>query len=150
MPEADLELYFPNLAPAGYQITSPITPDYNCIAWAAESTTNPWWPVALNPYFWPVAIPSTVSIQTFVDGFTTLGYEPCENSEFEDGFEKVAIYADQNGEPTHMARQLESGAWTSKLGNLEDIEHQTLGGVEGDSYGQAVRFLKRKLPSKVA
>ncbi len=145
MPQADLEQYFPDLAATGYRITSPATPDYNCIAWAAENTANPWWPIALNPYYWPTEIPSAVTVQSFVDAFRMLGYELCEDGQFETGFEKVAIYAGRNGEPTHMARQLNSGAWTSKLGGLEDIEHRVLSGVEGDSYGLVAQFLKRRL-----
>ena len=147
MPEAELEHIFPNLAATGYRVTSPITPDYNCIAWAAEKTETPWWPVALSPYHWPIQVPRVVSVQAFEEGFRTLGCEPCAGGQLEAGVEKVAIYADQNGEPTHMARQLRSDAWTSKLGDLEDIEHQVVDGVEGDCYGRVVRFLKRKLPS---
>lgn len=150
MPEAELEQYFPDLAAGGYRVTSPATPDYNCIAWAAENTTNPWWPVALNPYYWPTEVPSAVTVQSFVDAFQALGFELCGDGEFEAGFEKVVIYADQNGEPTHMARQLYSGAWTSKLGDLEDIEHHALSGVEGDSYGRVARFLKRRVGREVA
>jgi len=43
-----------------------------------------------------------------------------------------------------MARQMESGLWTSKLGQLEDIVHHTLEGVECDAYGQVVQVSKRK------
>jgi cobalamin synthase len=35
-----------------------------------------------------------------------------------------------------------SGMWTSKLGALEDIEHQ-LGGLTGDRYGKIGQILKR-------
>ena len=62
----------------------------------------------------------------------------------EEGVEKIALYADQGGEPTHMARQLRSGKWTSKLGELEDIEHDDLAILEGECYGQVVTILKRK------
>jgi hypothetical protein len=34
---------------------------------------------------------------------------PCEGSGLEVGFEKVALYALPDGEPTHAARQLLSG-----------------------------------------
>jgi hypothetical protein len=150
MTEADLEQYFPHLTSTGYHVTSPATPDYNCIAWAAESTANPWWPIDMAPYYWPADIPNPVTVQSFVDAFRVLGYEPCEDGEYETGFEKVAIYADQNGEPTHMARQLNSGAWTSKLGSLEDIEHAKLSGIEEATYGHVVLFLKRMFRSKEA
>jgi hypothetical protein len=41
-----IEQNHPNLAIAGYKITSPDTTDYNCIAWAAGSTEEWWWPDA--------------------------------------------------------------------------------------------------------
>jgi hypothetical protein len=65
----------------------------------------------------------------------------CDSSDLEPGLEKVAIYL-ANGLPTHAARQLADGAWTSKCGRLEDIRH-TLDGVAGDVYGQPAVFLAR-------
>ena len=50
------------------------------------------------------------------------------------GVRKVVLYADGN-EWTHAARQLPSGRWTSKLGDYEDIEHDTLDGFE-EHYGR--------------
>ena len=41
-----------------------------------------------------------------------------------------------------MARQLDSGKWASKLGKLEDIEHD-LTGVEGKVYGKVAQYLKK-------
>jgi len=58
-------------------------------------------------------------------------------------FEKVAIYA-LDGEPTHAARQLSDGTWTSKLGKDIDITH-TLRALEGSTYGQVAAYLKRAL-----
>jgi hypothetical protein len=37
-----------------------------------------------------------------------------------------------------------SGAWTSKLGSLEDIQHE-LAGVEGEMYGTIQQFMKRTI-----
>jgi len=62
----------------------------------------------------------------------------------EDGWEKIAIFADEQGEPLHAARQLPSGRWTSKLGADVDIEHD-LAALEGDLYGKVACFLKRRL-----
>jgi hypothetical protein len=72
-----------------------------------------------------------------------LRYLPCSNSTLEKGWEKIAIYASDSGEPTHVAKQTKSGKWTSKLCDWEDIEHNTLEALEGDFYGKAVKFLKR-------
>ena len=57
--------------------------------------------------------------------------------------EKVAIYA-IGGRTKHMARQLPSGAWTSKLGDLEDIEHESLSALEGSDYGNVAMIMARK------
>jgi hypothetical protein len=42
-----------------------------------------------------------------------------------------------------MARQLPSGQWTSKLGEMEDIQHAALQQLDGLSYGRVVQYLKR-------
>jgi hypothetical protein len=55
-------------------------------------------------------------MSAFIQAYKSLGYELCDNSELEAGFEKIAIYATSDGEPTHAARQLSVGLWTSKLG----------------------------------
>jgi hypothetical protein len=85
------------------------------------------------------------TVDSFTDAFRTLGYEVCSDSAHEVGYERVAIYVDPGGTPTHMARQLSTGFWTSKIGKLEDIEHETLHGLEETDYGQVVRVLKRRL-----
>lgn len=54
----------------------------------------------------------------------------------------ITVRAHYNGTPTHAARQLENGKWTSKLGQLEDIEHE-LDGLVGDKYGIVVTILRR-------
>jgi len=72
----------------------------------------------------------------------------CDDDSLEQGFEKVAIYVDEEDDmPSHMARQLESGWWTSKCGNLQDITHQTLSALEGGQdygYGKVTCIMKRK------
>ena len=133
---------FPNLRQGEFQLTSRESDEYNCIAWAARDTTRWWWP-SIDAY-WPAAVPQAETLENFIAAFRTLGYRPCEfNEALEPEFEKVAIYIGDNGRPTHMARQLESGKWTSKLGEGCDIEHDYLRGVEGVAYGRAVQILKR-------
>jgi hypothetical protein len=84
-----------------------------------------------------------------VQGFATLGYTRCDRRDFEFGFQKVAIYANDGG-ATHMARQrFFSNVWLSKLGDLEDIVHEDLRDIEGeveitaDTYGEVAQVLKR-------
>ncbi len=136
---------FPNLAVEGYQIESPPTKNYNCIAWAANQTDKWWWPGPGPPYYdyWPPNIPRQVSNKCFIEAFQLMGYEPCEDPAYEAGYEKVALYVDASGEPTHMARQLPNGGWTSKLGESHDIRHETLHGLEGEAYGHITLILKR-------
>ena len=74
--------------------------------------------------------------------FEAMGYEACDDRQLEASVEKIAIYA-KDGVPTHMARQLPSGDWTSKCGAGEDITH-TLVGLEGDLYGAVSVVMRRK------
>jgi hypothetical protein len=76
------------------------------------------------------------SMAAFVAAFATLGYTPCDDDAFDPAWEKVALFVNGAGEPTHAARQLPNGRWTSKLGESEDIEHG-LHALKGDIYGQS-------------
>ena len=102
-----------------------------------------WWPDPSPFAYWPPDIPRENTQLRFIEAFRTLGFEPCSNADLEPEFEKVAVYADDDGSPTHAARQLSTGAWTSKLGREGDIEHHDLAGVEGEEYGHVVQLLRR-------
>ena len=92
--------------------------------------------------YWPKDVAREETVAAFVKAYETLGCTTCENSDVEPGFEKIAIFTKPAGTPTHAARQLPTGKWTSKLGNRHDIEHD-LRGVEGRDYGNAKVFMKR-------
>lgn len=151
---------FENLAASGFDpirdCTSDRTADqpvhYNCIAWAAGSDDQWWWPWDSPGCYWPTALPrqlpSTETLENFVSAFKTLGYVECENGDLENGIEKVALFVDYRNKPLHAARSLPDGNWTSKLGEGEDIQHATLLALEGRRYGKAVAFLKRKRDAK--
>lgn len=135
---------FSNLRQGGFKLTSVESVEYNCIAWAAKDSTRWWWPSVEG--YWPENLPLVETLENFISVFSQLGYQPSNFDEtLEPVFEKVAIYARADGRPTHMARQTETGAWTSKLGEGCDIEHDTLGGLEGTAYGRAVQILKRPI-----
>ena len=141
-----LEQLFPRLLQEGYRIESPRTPRYNCIAWAGGDTTRWWWPggAPFGPYYWPDRVPAEETLESFELALGTQGgYQRCDSPDLEPGFEKIAVYVDEAGKPTHAARQLESGWWTSKLGRLEDIEHATLAALEGSAYGRVGLVLRR-------
>jgi hypothetical protein len=130
---------------------SPKTPHYiygyNCISWALGINTY-----VLTPdrNTWPMR-KHDFSLQNFVDLFlnTDPPYEICSDGIFDRIFEKVAIYVIYDTETKeeefrHVARQLETGRWTSKFGtNYEDIEHDSLEELKGPSYGEPRIFLRR-------
>jgi hypothetical protein len=114
---------FPGLAKGNYQITSPANPDYNCMAWAVGEICKWWWsgPDEKREY-WPPGILRETTQSAFEAAFALFGYERCTGEDAEPGFEKIALFADTSGKPMHVARQLTTGRWTSKLGRMEDIE----------------------------
>lgn len=171
-----LEGRFPKLAAAGYDKTSDATGRppkpgaYNCISWAANDPRNYfwWWP---HPdAYWPPWIKHReATVACFVKTFRWLGYRVCTNSRLQFAYEKVALYAIHRSrrpltppnrwqdlrdwEPTHMARQLPDGTWTSKCGGNEDITHFTLDALESygplwlrDEYGCPVVYMRRLIP----
>jgi hypothetical protein len=129
---------FPGLNPGNHEITSPSSRRYNCIAWAAGDSKRWWWPDLDEVAYWPTPVPREETIEAFVDVYRTLGYVPCEDGQHEPGFEKVALYASE-GTPTHAARQLADGRWSSKLGRSVDIAHT----LDGPVYGVIVLYLRR-------
>lgn len=83
-----------------------------------------WWPDPWQKRYWPPGVPREETVEAFVQAFATLGYEPCGDLDLalDEAYEKVVLYA-LGSRPTHMARQLPSGEWMSKLGGYEDITH---------------------------
>ena len=133
---------FPYLNDNNCRVTSNNDPRYNCIAWAYGENSKWFWP--MERYYWPANITREETAEAFVKLFATAGYKRCDNQLFESGYEKVAIYI-LNDKPTHAARQLSSGKWTSKLGSDIDIEHDAPEVLNGPIYGNASIFLKREI-----
>jgi hypothetical protein len=172
-PLLNLEYGFRKLATAGYNKTSdqtgcfPQPGAYNCIAWAAQDIHHWWWPSLYE--YWPSWIrPREATVLCFINTFRWFGYRVCDNSRRERGFQKVALYAihvshtprplpstleelNDFWEPTHMARQLRNGKWSSKCGPNEDITHYTLDALESygprygsnDEYGCDILYMRR-------
>ncbi len=138
-----LELNFPRLTDTAYGITSEATPDYNCIAWAAGDDSRWWEPDPFFQYYWPERVERQYTVRAYAEAFLGLGFELCTDGAFEEGKEKVAIFAAPDGLPTHAARQLSDGTWTSKLGKSVDIRHVNLEDVGGRIYGDPVLMLQR-------
>ncbi len=93
----------------------------------------------------PNGVPMVETLDAFIRAFGTLGYQPCAEASFELRYEKIALYVDVNGAPTHAARQCHNGRWTSKLGDEVDIEHEfdALAGHDQKEYGQIAQIMKR-------
>jgi hypothetical protein len=72
-----------------------------------------------------------------------LGFREIDIPKPRNNYDVIAIFA-LNGEPTHIARMLSSGKWTSKLGDGEDIEHGALDSVGGIIYGEPVLYMRKK------
>jgi hypothetical protein len=140
---AGLSRDFPQLS-RSTRPASPPTPTYNCIAWALGIDDRWWWPQNADAY-WPPACPEEVTIIAFQAAFAVCGFEPCENGRLKNGYEKIALYA-KGDLPTHAARQLRSGRWSSKCGQNVDIEHK-LRELEGEKYGQVVMYFRRPWPN---
>jgi hypothetical protein len=144
-----LEAVFPGLVGNGYRVTSPRDGDYNCVAWAAGDTRNWWWPGQdAGKEYWPAGVARERTRDAFVAAFATLGYAACESELVEAGHEKIALFCHADGRPTHVARQLGDGRWTSKLGKAEDIEHP-LHDLEGAVYGSVVLVMKRPVSAEM-
>src|SRR5580692_3685770 len=124
-----METRFEKLRPSNYDGKSPVDFCYNCIAWAMGRKDSRWWPATIGGYRWPKKLPrqkpGEETLANFISAFKRLGYKvnPKKDYSLEKGFIKVAIYVKGNENPTHAARQLGSGIWTSKIGDEEDIEH---------------------------
>ena len=79
--------------------------------------------------------------------FAGEGFSFCDDDALEPGYEKIAIYAFV-GQFTHVARQLEDGGWTSKMGTMEDIAHPLLDSLARGYYGNVHCIMRR--PSAAA
>jgi len=141
--------FFQNLTKENHRWNSEAVDTYNCIAFAAGDSTQPWWPFYGN--YWPLPFPpeeESDSLEAFVEGFLELDYKVCENGNLEDGYEKVALYGFKREAETtikHAAIQFSNGEWGSKMGGDKspDIVHSTPEAVVGLRYGKILQFLKR-------
>lgn len=147
-PLPHLERLFPNLASLGYIVTSEPAARYNCIAWAGRDTTRNW-DCTRQGGFWPTGAEPGETIAHLIAVFRLEGYEVCENGDLEAGHEKLALFADDDGEWQHAARQLPDGQWTSKMGELEDITHSHLDAVVSTDYGRVACYLRRPLTPSI-
>jgi hypothetical protein len=103
------------------------------------------WPDQDEQYRWPIDVPRDERIDTLELFLASRGFERCESLQPEAGYLKIAIYGDNDGNFTHLSRQLirrRPGWWTSKLGDGVDIEHINPFVIQNWSYG-VFRFAMR-------
>jgi hypothetical protein len=153
--DALIKQTFENLKDGEFKKTSSCDPRYNCIAHAAWDCRRKWWPMPQeyvnNDRHWPKEAPPEETEEAFIIAFGLDGYEPCDSAELEEGYEKVALYVSDKatltspkGTPTHMARQLPCGKWTTKAGDEWDFIHDTPEGVQGKTYGVLKGIMRRQ------
>lgn len=126
-----------------FEITSPVDFTYNCFAWAAGYSDHCMQPSTNQRYCWLTGELGE-TLDNFEKQFNLLWFQERTDESFEEGFEKVAFYV-KDSEVTHASRQLANGWWTTKLGQMEDITHKTLQGLEGIEYGYVKLILRRPL-----
>ncbi len=123
---AELRKTFPHLG-RDYELLSPATKNYNCIAW---------WIGVTNKWVWPGE-----KVADFDRLYGTNGYQRIGVLDYsrKAGLDKIVLYGKRKGDgawaATHGARQLADGSWSSKLGALPLIRHLEPGDVDGDCYG---------------
>jgi hypothetical protein len=144
----ELAAKFPRLSADGATETSPADPVYNCLAWSAKRDKTIWWePGGQTGTYWPEGVRDDRSFECFVDLFEKLGYKKCNGSHFEFFYKKVALYSTPAWGFSHVCDQLNSGAWTSKLSEDKDIEHNSLECLEGSypsEFGEVKQILKKR------
>jgi hypothetical protein len=134
---------FPALSDSNCRVTSPADSSYNCIAWAMQDVGKWWWPDPMRQMYWPSELARTQELSAFIEVFAREGYAHPSTEILERGITKVALFAQPTGTPTHAARQLPDGWWTSKLGAAVDIAHE-LRAVEGPIYGAVTLIFAKR------
>jgi hypothetical protein len=135
----------PNLGPNNSEKTSDSTIDYNCMAWVMGVKDK--WMDHWNYFQATFGFDPNTADHTAI-GYADIlvkhyGFEHCDDDEYEEGFDKVALYENNIGEWSHIAIRLKDGKWSSKLGDLEDITHDNLDVIAGGVYGHPVLYMKR-------
>ncbi|HAI76621.1 MAG TPA: hypothetical protein DCM08_10270 [Microscillaceae bacterium] len=133
---------FPHTEKEPFEITSPETDQYNCLAWAMHDSQR-WWDTA-DDDFWIEANRDNL-LQTVIEVCQKLGFQVCEDEQLEEGYEKIALFSNDKQYCAHVARQLNNGKWTSKLGQSFDVIHSIFA-IENGIYGNAAIFLKKPKP----
>jgi hypothetical protein len=131
-----IEEEFPKLQDANYVVTRGSTIAYNCIALAFNYEDDWVWPgYEIDDFENIFRTYEATSVKPDDESATTV----------EKGIVKIALYANRDWggstKATHLARQLPSGMWLSKLGGSIGLRHE-FDGLEGGSYGNIIKVYK--------
>jgi hypothetical protein len=139
-----LKSIFPSLTDDNFRITSSDTNTYNCLAWVIDEDSYRVDPLSGR---WGTGVVRTPTIEALMEVYEEHGFEECTDDSIEKGYVKIAIYAEpMTGRITHAAKQCPDGSWTSKLGDLQDINHDTPEVLQGGGYGTVQRYMRKRLP----
>ena len=143
------ERLIPSLQGSDYEPQSNRNPAYNCFAWAAHDHENWMEPPGTAAWTsWPSDLPTWPTLENYMRAYEREGFVECPDGTLESGYEKIALFIDDDGAPQHAARQLPSGRWTSKLGKGIDIEHDLATLVGEPAMGNVEKFMKRRCPGR--
>ena len=98
---------FPNLANEDFDIICPESTRYNCIAYAAGDTSQPWSDESGD--YWPLEVPRSPTIGGLENLFRWLGFEKCRRPRLPADYLNVALYASE-GLWQHAALQMPTAA----------------------------------------
>lgn len=147
MTRKDIEQLFPNLRGTLWAIKSRKTKRYNCLAWAAGEKHRRW--DLGKGAFWPAGVKKLSGFAYLVGAFQAEGFNVCDEDacqNYDPNCDSIVLYK-LNVRGMHAARLLDNGMWSSKLGDSEDIQHQTPEALSGIRYGVPFVYMKRKRSS---
>src|SRR5437763_1887828 len=98
MDEINPEDYWPRLQGTDWRQTSDPDVRYNCLAWSGARDQVHWWQTGREGgRYWPPGVPDEDSVEAWLRIFKNQLFEECEGTDYEAGWEKVAIYVDSEG-----------------------------------------------------
>lgn len=122
-----------------FEYSSEVDFNYDCLSWAIGAKY-----LFQNVKYgvWPDQNIADDTAAGWNQVLQKLGFEPCQDTNFVPGFEKIAIFETAAGE-LHACRNDRLGIWKSKLGDMgPDIDHFNLECLE-PTYVKVVYALQK-------
>lgn len=143
--------WFPSLqGDSNFEITSDCTPAYNCIGWALGM--NDVWvgldhPSNYSWAWWPKEVACNEEKSSLISLFEHFGFELCNSAAVEEDYDKVALFADEEGW-THAAKVIGENVLHSKIGTAWDIHHSGGNLFASSEYGSIFAYMKRPISER--